>query len=81
MTTGIDNNIFAFTIFSEFELKKAIKAKVLSLRFGTEAQPITEDIEDPKVYSIENARRKREHDKLMKEVKEIKVGRKNNSKL
>lgn len=27
------------------------------------------------IFSIENARRKREHDKLMKEVEEIKAGK------
>uniref|UniRef100_A0A452TC09 Uncharacterized protein n=2 Tax=Ursus TaxID=9639 RepID=A0A452TC09_URSMA len=43
--------------------------------FGIETEPIPEDIEDPKAYSIENARRKREHDKLMKEVEEIKAGK------
>ncbi|XP_019303927.2 cilia- and flagella-associated protein 44 isoform X1 [Panthera pardus] len=75
VTTGADSNIFVFTIFSEFELMKAIKAKVPSPRFGIEAEPIPEDIEDPKAYSIENARRKREHDKLMKEVEEIKAGK------
>ncbi|XP_038318346.1 cilia- and flagella-associated protein 44 isoform X1 [Canis lupus familiaris] len=75
VTTGADSNIFVFTIFSEFELKKSIKAKVPSPRFGIEAEPIPEDIEDPKSYSIENARRKREHDKLMKEVEEIKAGK------
>lgn len=36
----------------------------------TEAEPIPEDMEDPKAYSIDNARRKRERDKLMKEVEE-----------
>ncbi|XP_057358624.1 cilia- and flagella-associated protein 44 isoform X3 [Manis pentadactyla] len=43
--------------------------------FGIETEPIPEDIEDPKAYSIENARRKREHDKLMEEVEEIKAGK------
>ncbi|XP_029795183.1 cilia- and flagella-associated protein 44 [Suricata suricatta] len=75
VTTGADSNIFVFTIFSEYELMKAIKAKVPSPRYGIEAEPIPEDIEDPKAYSIENARRKREHDKLMKEVEEIKAGK------
>ncbi|XP_004436632.2 PREDICTED: cilia- and flagella-associated protein 44 [Ceratotherium simum simum] len=75
VTTGADSNIFVFNIFSEFELKKGIKAKVPSPRFGIETEPIPEDIEDPKAYSIENARRKREHDKLMKEVEEIKAGK------
>ncbi|XP_045758828.1 cilia- and flagella-associated protein 44 [Mirounga angustirostris] len=75
VTTGADSNIFVFNIFSEFELKKDIRAKVPSPRFGIETEPIPEDIEDPKAYSIENARRKREHDKLMKEVEEIKAGK------
>ncbi|XP_045857465.1 cilia- and flagella-associated protein 44 [Meles meles] len=75
VTTGADGNIFVFTIFSEFELKKDIKAEVPSPRFGIETEPIPEDIEDPKAYSIENARRKRQHDKLMKEVEEIKAGK------
>ncbi|XP_037601374.1 cilia- and flagella-associated protein 44 isoform X2 [Cebus imitator] len=73
VTTGGDGNIFVFNIFSEFMLRKDIKAKVPSPRFGIETEPIPEDIEDPKAYSIENARRKREHDKLMKEVEEIKA--------
>ncbi|KAM9089296.1 cilia- and flagella-associated protein 44 isoform 4-T7 [Megaptera novaeangliae] len=73
VTTGADSNIFVFNIFSEFELKKVMKAKVPSPRFGIETEPIPEDIEDPKAYSIENARRKREHDKLMKEGEEIKA--------
>ncbi|KAM5276565.1 cilia- and flagella-associated protein 44 isoform 2-T2 [Hipposideros larvatus] len=75
VTAGADSNIFVFSIFSEFELRKLVKAKVPSPRFGIETEPIPEDIDDPKAYSIENARRKREHDKLMKEVEEIK-GRK-----
>ncbi|XP_044627520.1 cilia- and flagella-associated protein 44 isoform X1 [Equus asinus] len=75
VTTGADSNIFVFNVFSEFELKKTIKAKVPSPRFGIETEPLPKDIEDPKTYSIENARRKREHDKLMKEVEEIKAGK------
>ncbi|XP_063486095.1 cilia- and flagella-associated protein 44 isoform X3 [Symphalangus syndactylus] len=73
VTAGADGNIFVFNIFSEFMLRKDMKAKVPSPRFGIETEPIPEDIEDPKAYSIENARRKREHDKLMKEVEEIKA--------
>ncbi|KAK2509204.1 hypothetical protein MC885_003405 [Smutsia gigantea] len=75
VTVGADSNIFVFSIISEFELKKGIKAKVPSPRFGIETEPIPEDIEDPKAYSIENARRKREHDKLMKDVEEKKAGK------
>ncbi|XP_073929246.1 cilia- and flagella-associated protein 44 isoform X2 [Castor canadensis] len=73
VTIGADSNIFVFNIFSELELEKTFKAKVPSPRFGMEAEPIPQDIEDPKAYSIENARRKREHDKLMKEAEEIKT--------
>ena len=61
---------FVFNTFSEFELNKAIKVKVLSLKMVTEGEPIPEDMENPKAYCIENARRKREHDKLVKEVEE-----------
>nr|KAF6473603.1 cilia and flagella associated protein 44 [Rousettus aegyptiacus] len=43
--------------------------------FGIETEPIPQDIDDPKAYSIEDARKKREHDKLMKEVEEIKAGK------
>uniref|UniRef100_A0A8C9DMX2 Cilia- and flagella-associated protein 44 n=1 Tax=Prolemur simus TaxID=1328070 RepID=A0A8C9DMX2_PROSS len=75
MTAGTDSNIFVFSIFSEYMLRKDMKAKVPSSRFGMDAEPIPKDIEDPKAYSIENARRKREHDKLMKEVEEIKAGK------
>ncbi|XP_058517882.1 cilia- and flagella-associated protein 44 isoform X3 [Ochotona princeps] len=75
VTAGTDSNIFVFDVFSEFVLKKGLKAKVPSPRYGIESEPIPEDIEDPKEYSIENARRKREHDKLMREVEEIKAGK------
>ncbi|KAI5948508.1 Cilia- and flagella-associated protein 44 [Manis javanica] len=81
VTVGADSNIFVFSIISEFELKKGIKAKVPSPRFGIETEPIPEDIEDPKAYSIENARRKREHDKLMEEVEEIKAGKREQLKV
>ncbi|XP_076974479.1 cilia- and flagella-associated protein 44 isoform X2 [Tamandua tetradactyla] len=75
VSAGADSNIFVYSIFSELELEKDIKAKVPSPRFGIETEIIPEDIEDPKAYSIENARKKREHDKLMKEVEEIKAGK------
>ncbi|XP_038202030.1 cilia- and flagella-associated protein 44 [Arvicola amphibius] len=73
VTAGADGNIFVFNIYSQFIVEKAAKATVPSPRFGIESEPIPEDIEDPKAYSIENARRKREYDKLMKEVEEIKT--------
>ncbi|KAL1788714.1 cilia-and flagella-associated protein 44 isoform X1 [Sigmodon hispidus] len=75
LTAGADGNIFVFNIVSQFIAERETKAKVPSPRFGIESEPIPEDIEDPKAYSIENARRKREHDKLMKEVEEIKAGK------
>ncbi|KAK1343893.1 hypothetical protein QTO34_014449 [Cnephaeus nilssonii] len=49
------------------------KSSCIGLLFGIETEPIPEDIEDPKAYSIENARKKREHDRLMKEVEEMKA--------
>ncbi|XP_055965110.1 cilia- and flagella-associated protein 44 [Sorex fumeus] len=73
VTVGADSNIFVFDIISQFELEKGIKAKVPPPRVGIEPEPIVEDIDDPKAYSIENARRKREHDKIMKEVEEVKA--------
>ncbi|XP_040606721.1 cilia- and flagella-associated protein 44 isoform X2 [Mesocricetus auratus] len=75
VTAGADGNIFVFNIFSQFMVQKEMKAKIPSPRFGIESEPIPEDIEDPKAYSIENARRKREYDKLMKEVEEIKASK------
>nr|KAF6473606.1 cilia and flagella associated protein 44 [Rousettus aegyptiacus] len=75
VTAGADSNIFVFSLFPEVELRKGIKAKVPSARFGIETEPIPQDIDDPKAYSIEDARKKREHDKLMKEVEEIKAGK------
>ncbi|XP_037691493.1 cilia- and flagella-associated protein 44 isoform X2 [Choloepus didactylus] len=81
VTAGADSNIFVFSLFSELELEKDIKAKVPTPRFGIETEIIPEDIEDPKAYSIENARRKREHDKLMKEVEEIKAGKREQLKV
>ncbi|XP_006864267.1 PREDICTED: WD repeat-containing protein 52-like [Chrysochloris asiatica] len=73
VTVGADSNIFVFKIYSELALEKDLKAKVPLPRFGIETETIPQDIEDPKAYSIENARKKREHDKLMKEVEEIKA--------
>ncbi|XP_008573041.1 PREDICTED: WD repeat-containing protein 52 [Galeopterus variegatus] len=81
VTAGADSNIFVFSIFSEFALEKGIKAKVPSPKFEIETEPIPEDIEDPKAYSIENARRKREYDKLMKEVEEVKAGKREQLKV
>ncbi|XP_035299446.1 cilia- and flagella-associated protein 44 [Cricetulus griseus] len=73
VTSGADGNIFVFNIFSEFIVEREIKAQVPPPRIGIESEAAPEDIEDPKAYSIENARRKREYDRLMKEVEEIKA--------
>ncbi|XP_053421789.1 cilia- and flagella-associated protein 44 [Nycticebus coucang] len=81
MTAGADSNIFVFNIFSEYMLWQEIKATVPSPRYGFEMEPIPADIEDPKAYSIESARRKREHDKLMKEMEEIKAGKREQLKV
>ncbi|XP_059133113.1 cilia- and flagella-associated protein 44 isoform X2 [Peromyscus eremicus] len=80
VTAGADGNIFVFSVISQVVAEKEAKAKVPSPRFGIESEPIPEDIEDPKAYSIENARRKREYDKLMKEVEEIKAGKREHIK-
>ncbi|XP_006522026.1 cilia- and flagella-associated protein 44 isoform X2 [Mus musculus] len=81
LTAGEDGNIFVFDIFSEFIVPKGIKAKVPSPRFGIESEAAPEDIEDPKAYSIENARKKREHDKLMKKVEELKAHKREQIKI
>ncbi|XP_051006513.1 cilia- and flagella-associated protein 44, partial [Acomys russatus] len=81
VTAGADGNIFVFNVVSPFMVEKEAKAKVPSPRYGIESEPIPEDIEDPKAYSIENARRKREHDRLMKEVEEIKAGKREHIKV
>ncbi|XP_038610696.1 cilia- and flagella-associated protein 44 isoform X2 [Tachyglossus aculeatus] len=72
VTCGADSNIFAFAVLSDVEIEKGMRAKVPSPRKGLEGEKVAEDIEDPDAYSIEGARRKKEHDQLMKEVEEIK---------
>ncbi|XP_021065572.1 cilia- and flagella-associated protein 44 [Mus pahari] len=81
LTAGEDGNIFVFDIFSEFIIPKRDKAKVPSPRFGIESEAPPEDIEDPNAYSIENARKKREHDKLMKKVEELKAHKREQIKM
>ncbi|XP_063126741.1 cilia- and flagella-associated protein 44 isoform X1 [Rattus norvegicus] len=81
VTAGEDGNIFVFDIFSEFIIQKEAKAHVPSPRYGIEAEVAPEDIDDPKAYSIENARRKREHDKLMKKVEELKAQKRQQIKI
>ncbi|GAB1300295.1 Cilia- and flagella-associated protein 44 [Apodemus speciosus] len=81
LTAGEDGNIFVFDVFSEFIIQKEAKAKVPSPRFGIESEAVPEDIEDPKAYSIENARKKREHDKLMRKVEEIKAHKREQIKI
>ncbi|XP_028931006.1 cilia- and flagella-associated protein 44 isoform X2 [Ornithorhynchus anatinus] len=73
VTGGADSNIFVFTVLSDVDIEKEMRAKVPSPRKGLEGEKVAEDIEDPDAYSIEGARRKKEHDQLMKEVEEIKA--------
>ncbi|XP_006903052.1 PREDICTED: WD repeat-containing protein 52 [Elephantulus edwardii] len=75
VTAGTDSNIFVFKIYSELALEKDLTAKVPLPMFGIETEVIPQDIEDLSAYSIENARKKREHDKLMKEVEEEKAAK------
>nr|XP_020862787.1 cilia- and flagella-associated protein 44 isoform X2 [Phascolarctos cinereus] len=73
VTCGADSNIFVFNVLSEEELEEGLKATVPPARIGIETEKRAEDIEDPNTYSIEGARRKREHDQIMKEAEEIKA--------
>ncbi|XP_031219826.1 cilia- and flagella-associated protein 44 isoform X2 [Mastomys coucha] len=81
LTAGEDSNIFVFDIFSEFIAQKENKAIVPLPRPGIELEAPPEDIEDPKAYSIENARKKREHDRLMKKVEELKAHKREQIKI
>ncbi|XP_075762751.1 cilia- and flagella-associated protein 44 isoform X2 [Pelodiscus sinensis] len=66
VTCGADSNIFTFSILSPEDIQRELKAKVPSPRGGLEKEKAAEDIEDPGAFSIENARRKKEYDEIMK---------------
>nr|XP_033799273.1 cilia- and flagella-associated protein 44 isoform X2 [Geotrypetes seraphini] len=76
ITCGADGNIFIFSILLQEDIEKVMKvkrAKVPSPRRELEMEKAAEDIEDPKAYSIENAKLKREHDQMVKEAEDRKA--------
>ncbi|XP_029434317.1 cilia- and flagella-associated protein 44 isoform X2 [Rhinatrema bivittatum] len=76
ITCGADGNIFTFSILSQEDIEKRMKdkkAKVPSPRRELEMEKVAEDIEDPKAYSIENAKQKREYDQMVKEAEDRKA--------
>ncbi|KAM3935997.1 cilia- and flagella-associated protein 44 [Leptodactylus fuscus] len=78
VTSGADGNIFTFSILSMEDIERDLKmkkAKVPSPRLSLDREKPAEDIEDPDAYSIENAKRKRQHDLLMKQAERKKAGR------
>ncbi|XP_074839653.1 cilia- and flagella-associated protein 44 [Carettochelys insculpta] len=72
VTCGADSNIFTFNILSPEDIQKDLKVKVPSPRGGLEKEKTAEDIEDPYAYSIENAKRKKEYDQIMKAAEDKK---------
>ncbi|XP_034645238.1 cilia- and flagella-associated protein 44 [Trachemys scripta elegans] len=72
VTCGADSNIFTFNILSPEDIQRELKAKVPSPRGDLEKEKTAEDIEDPSAYSIENAKRKKEYDQIMKAAEDKK---------
>ncbi|XP_067402528.1 LOW QUALITY PROTEIN: cilia- and flagella-associated protein 44 [Emydura macquarii macquarii] len=73
VTCGADSNIFTFNILSPEDIQRELKAKVPSPRGDLEKEKTAEDIEDPSAYSIENAKRKKEYDQIMKAAEDKKT--------
>ncbi|KAK7105366.1 cilia- and flagella-associated protein 44-like [Littorina saxatilis] len=74
MSVGDDGNFFLYNYMADEELQKRIaenKARLPSAR-KEDLDKIVDDIDDPSAYSIEDAKQKAEHDKLMKEAEEKK---------
>ncbi|KAK7499820.1 hypothetical protein BaRGS_00008911 [Batillaria attramentaria] len=75
LSVGDDGNFFLFNYMADEELQRKIaenKAKLPSARKKEDLEKVVDDIEDPKAYSIEDAKQKAEHDKMMKEAEEKK---------
>ncbi|NXL79176.1 CFA44 protein, partial [Leptocoma aspasia] len=72
VTCGGDGNIFTFDLWSEEELPKELKVIIPPPRSGLEKEKATEDIKDPKAYTIEEYKQKKEHERKMKEAEEKK---------
>ncbi|KAM4701823.1 cilia- and flagella-associated protein 44 [Discoglossus pictus] len=79
VTCGADGNIFTFSILSMEDIErdlKVVKAKVPSPRIDLEDEKPAEDIDDPNTYSIETAKKKLQHDLLMKQAEQKKAKKK-----
>ncbi|KAF6034679.1 hypothetical protein EB796_007012 [Bugula neritina] len=73
ITVGQDGNFFVYNYMSQKEVDaEVVKAKIPSALKLAEDQKLPDDIEDPKAYSIEDAKQKAEHDKMMREAEERK---------
>ncbi|CAH1796965.1 unnamed protein product [Owenia fusiformis] len=74
-SVGADGNIFSFNVMDQASVEdrvKESKAKIPSARKAVEEKRV-EDIEDPSAYSIEDAKQKAEHDKMMRLAEEKKT--------
>ncbi|XP_052253766.1 cilia- and flagella-associated protein 44-like isoform X2 [Dreissena polymorpha] len=74
ISTGADGNFFQFSVMGQEQLDKKIaenKAKLPSAK-KLDDKNLPDDIQDPKAYSIEEAKQKAEHDKMMREAEEKK---------
>ncbi|XP_067931339.1 cilia- and flagella-associated protein 44-like [Watersipora subatra] len=73
ITVGQDGNFFAYNYMSQKEVdEEVVKAKIPSAFKLPEDKQLPDDIEDPQAYSIEDAKQKAEHDKMMREAEERK---------
>ncbi|XP_076438307.1 cilia- and flagella-associated protein 44-like isoform X2 [Babylonia areolata] len=75
LSVGEDGNFFLYNYMADEELQKKIaenKAKLPSARKKEDLEKVVDDIDDPAAYSIEDAKQKAEHDKMMKEAEEKK---------
>ncbi|XP_069115004.1 cilia- and flagella-associated protein 44-like isoform X2 [Argopecten irradians] len=73
MTVGGDSNFFLYNYMGQEEIDKKTaenKAKIPSAK--KRGDEIIDDIDDPNAYSIEDAKQKAEHDKMMKQAEEKK---------
>ncbi|XP_052805423.1 cilia- and flagella-associated protein 44-like isoform X2 [Mya arenaria] len=74
ISVGADGNFFLFSVMGQEQLDQKIaenKAKLPSAKKLDESN-LPDDIEDPNAYSIEEAKQKAEHDKMMRDAEEKK---------
>ncbi|KAJ8316119.1 hypothetical protein KUTeg_006133 [Tegillarca granosa] len=74
LTVGADGNFFLYNYMEQEKIEEKVKenkAKLPSAKKGEDEKRI-DDIDDPNAYSIEDAKQKAEHDKMMKQAEEKK---------